>query len=234
TITPTYTPTLTLTPSATYTPGGPTITPTVISTTAMPTPTNTAIVPSATPTATPIAGVELLINTGFEAKTSDGSPELPPWVLKLGTSDKIKCNKAGKPPVAQAGECAFQFKGSVGENSKLEQTAVITGLAFAAGDALNFGVQADAKDTSVLGKVKVTVKYTDATPKTKASVDFIQTTGYQALSGSTPLASGAVAKIKFSIVHQSPASKVRVDSASLLWFNNGGSLLALPKLMGQG
>src|SRR5690606_22106467 len=60
---------------------------------------------------TATAGVETLVNGGFET-AGDTNKLAAAWTAKnLTTNDKRKCNKDGKPPVAQQGTCAFQLKG---------------------------------------------------------------------------------------------------------------------------
>ncbi|MBC8098732.1 MAG: S8 family serine peptidase, partial [Armatimonadetes bacterium] len=114
-----------------FVPGGaPTATPVATGTPDLTgTPTATPVITETpTVTSTPIAGTELIDNGGFELLGSDGKPNLTPWTIANASSDQGKCNKAGKPPVANTGNCAYRSKGREGENSKLSQIVDLTGL----------------------------------------------------------------------------------------------------------
>jgi CSLREA domain-containing protein len=225
--TATDTPTETLappteTPTSTITPGGPTLTPTDTITPGGPTltPTNTL----------DVTELELVSNGGFEAKdASSGKPNLLPWVAKGATQDKIKCNKPDKI-VARSGDCAYQFKGSVGENSKIQQNAFTVGLPFAVGDLLDLSVYVNAGSSAAKGKIKVRVKYSDGTDTGKITEAIITTTEYTEIPGGYVLVSGAVSKIKVGIQNSSTSGKVYIDDVSLLYTAGGGlrNLIPLP------
>lgn len=53
-------------------------------------------------------------NPGFESPSSS-------WLVSYSTGDKIVCRTAA-PMLSYHGNCAFRFKGGVGENSKLKQS----------------------------------------------------------------------------------------------------------------
>jgi hypothetical protein len=244
--TPTFTPSNTSTPTHTETPmptattgatetetpatGTPDATATATATGTVEstaTPTATTDAPSATPTATPTddTAVNLLVNGDFEALKGSGKPELAPWVLKFGTGDKVKCNKDKdgdgifEHVVAQAGNCAFVFKGGgangAPENAKIEQNVNLNGVLFSAGDTLTFSGFANAGNPAVKAKVKVVVKYTDVATKDKITVTLVQTSGYQPISGSVVLTGSSVTKIKVMVGNTSPAGKVSLDTLSL-------------------
>jgi hypothetical protein len=198
TATPDITATSTVTPTATLA-----ITGTPSLSTATPTSETPAatITATATVTATPAAGLETITNGGFEAA-------LTPWVVKNATGDKFKCNKDGKPPVTTMGVCAFVFKGGAGENSKLEQTAALTDIAFSNGDRLDLSAWVKATNASASGKLKVRVKYSDGTATGKIDAPITQNTDYAELAGSYVLMSANVSKIKVQINHKSGAGKV--------------------------
>jgi N-acetylneuraminic acid mutarotase len=220
----------------TNTPGGPTETPNASTSTPDSTSTATAttdpaVTPTATdmlPTGTPDGSIELLVNGSFEV--DNGGDKVPDgWKGKQLSSDKIKCNKDkdgdGIPDkiVAQDGNCAFQFKGGVGENARLAQT--VSGGSFGAGDTLTLSGYVNTKAGS--GRLQVKVKYGDSTSKTKLSAEFVVTDGYQLLTDTDALASGNVAKIKAQIKHTSTAGKVRVDGMSLRQYP-ASAVLPLP------
>lgn len=192
----------------------PTKTP-LVSSTPTPTPSFTMI-PTLTPSVTPVGGIEMLSNGGFERKNVDDAtkPELAPWAGKNLTKDKIKCSKPGKE-IAFSGSCAFKFAGSPGENSKIKQTVELTAFAFNVGDTLNFSVQINGKSAATTGKIKVVIKYNDATDKGKIVVDMLSTDGYTAGGGVHMLGSSNLKKIKIVIQHRSPKGKVFIDAASL-------------------
>jgi uncharacterized delta-60 repeat protein len=181
------------------------------------TPTSTAPAPTGTldVTATP-ESPSLVENGGFEAKDTAQKPDLQPWTQKTASQDKIKCNKTGKPPVTTFGECAYMFKGSIGENSKLSQNATLPASPLAVGDTLTLRVFAKGENPSVNGRVKLRVKYGDDSTTGKINVTLAPTTGYQEfVSVPYPLVSSNVSKIKVQIDHKSTAGKVYVDDIRL-------------------
>jgi hypothetical protein len=109
------------TPTPTYTPGGPTITPTYTQTIA---PTMTPMLPTETPI--PNGGRQLVLNGGFEGGiNSEGVPSN--WEVSNGKGEKAKCNKPDKL-FAYEGQCAFMFKKSADEDSRLKQNLDVSGL----------------------------------------------------------------------------------------------------------
>lgn len=195
------------------------LTETPIHTATLQTPTATETTLSVT--ATPDADVNTITNGGFEA-------ELAPWVVKAGVGDKVKCNKAGKP-VTTMGVCAFMFKGGTGENSKLEQTADLTGITFADTDMLDLSAWVKATNPAASGKLKVRVKYTDDTKTGKIDMNIVPNADNTELMGSYVLQSANVSKIKVQISHKSAAGKVYIDEVSLVYTaGTGSNLLPLP------
>jgi len=187
---------------------GPTSTPTPIT----PTPT-----PSATNTETP--GNELVVNGSFETLGSDGKPDLTPWTVKNSSGDKAKCNKDkdgdGVPDkiFAFVGNCAFVFKGVVGDAGKIQQNLSVTGVTLAVGDDVNLLFAAQTKGGGS-GNTKVVVKYGDDT-KAKISTDITETNDlYQLFAGTTTLTSTDIIKVKLGI-KGSDTGKVYVDDVSV-------------------
>lgn len=154
---------------------------------------------------------DLLMNGGFEAKDENSKPDLTPWALKNGTKDKIKC----KVEVAHSGDCAFQFAGGAGENSKIQQVPALAGITFASGTDLSFGAWINASNPATQGKLKVRVKYSDSTPPGKITQNLALTSGYTEHTGIITIGSTNIAKIKVQIKHTSPGGKVYVDDVSL-------------------
>jgi hypothetical protein len=176
--------------------------------------------PDVTPTAS--VGTELLSNGGFEARDAAEKPILSPWTIKNATGDKIKCNKDKDGDgtldkiYANNGDCGFVFKGGAGENSKIQQNGNLSSITPAAGDGLNVQMFLNTS-VSVDGKIKVVVKYTDGTTKSKITEAIEATTGYQSVGGNTTLASAAVEKIKVSIGFKGTSGKVLLDDVSLVY-----------------
>jgi hypothetical protein len=176
--------------------------------TATPSPTETPVPPTATPTHEP--ATELLINGGFEANAAG-------WTVKNATSDKVKCNKTGKI-FSYEGNCAWRFKGGIGENAKIEQT-INAGVN--PGDILTLSGFVNASGV-VDSKVKVVVKYLDTSlAKNKITVNISPTGGvYVPLSSFQPLLTANVTapiqKIKVSAKNQGTSGKVYYDALSLI------------------
>jgi hypothetical protein len=192
------------------------------------TPTTTATPDAPTATPTVEAGVELLENTGFETLDANNKPDIAPWTVLNASGDKAKCNKEGKV-FSYSGDCAFQFKGTPGENAKLRQVADLTGLTPAAGDTLDFSAWVNAGSAPDL-RVKIRVKYSDATAKTKLNVDVAAGSDYVQITGTTTLDRAAVQQIRVSFDNKATSGKVRVDEVSLTWVA-GTAPTAVPALL---
>jgi hypothetical protein len=165
-----------------------------------------------TPTVTPDPYIKLLVDGGFETDGAD-------WIVKNSTGDKVKCNKEGKI-IAYEGNCARRFKGSIGENSKIQQ--VITG---ATSSELTLSGYVNASGT-VDSQVKVVVKYPNSTVKDKIIVDVTSETGgvYVPLSNFQPVLSMPVGgplldKIKVQVKNRSTVGTIYYDEMSLLSLN---------------
>ncbi|MBC8170779.1 MAG: hypothetical protein H7X77_03880 [Anaerolineae bacterium] len=226
-------------PEQTATAGGATLTPTDVPATATATATEPPLetaTPTATATdvlvetatATEVVGVDLLVNGGFEAVDAESKPDLTPWVLKNGVGEKVKCNKEAKV-FAHTGICAFRFKGGVGENSKIQQNIDLDGLIFAVGDALDLSLFVNASNAATAAKVKVTVKFDDATEAGKINEAITSTAGYVEILGGYDLLSANVSKIKVQVGNKSAAGKLYVDTMTLNYtMAGGGALIPLP------
>jgi hypothetical protein len=204
---------------------------------ATPTPTEP---PTPTPTETPaVITEELLENIGFENLGADLKPDIIPWVVKNLTGDKGKCNKDkdgdGIPDkiYANSGECAFRFKGVVGENTKLAQTFVpeITDV-FVSGDTLDISLFYNGTDAALDASAKLIVKYSDATEKGKVTIDLSTVAGYTQVTAPYTIQSEAVSKIKVQVNHKTPTGKLLIDDTSLIWTLSGGArgiLIPMPQ-----
>lgn len=187
-------------------------------------PTNT---PDGTTTATAAptttVGNDLIVNGGFEAKDDTGKPSLAPWFNKGLLKDKIKCDKDTDDDgildkfFAYEGGCAFVFKGSVGEKSKIGQTFDAANLNPAVGNTLTLNLFVKGDGAAVSGKVKLRVKYSDGTPTGKITLNFLPTSDYIELTDDVMLDSANVQAIKLQVQHTSPSGKVSVDAVKLLY-----------------
>ncbi|HEX2619905.1 MAG TPA: hypothetical protein VHL11_07155, partial [Phototrophicaceae bacterium] len=189
------------------------------------------------------AMTELLVNSCFEAKGGDNKPDITPWTVhnSQDVNDKVKCKDTG---VALEGDCAFRFKGSVGENSKLEQSVDLTNFVFNAGDTLILSGYVNANQPSTDAKIKVLVTYVDQNlAKGKLKVKLTQTSGYEILGNGEPLqltlASGNIASIRLLINNASSSGKIYLDALSLKHTSrsaagmNADPLVPLPLLLPQ-
>ncbi|HEX2618603.1 MAG TPA: hypothetical protein VHL11_00615, partial [Phototrophicaceae bacterium] len=170
----------------------------------------------------------ILVNGDFEATDGTRSTRasvLDPWTIKNAVGDKIKCDTETKI-VAHGGVCAFQFKGSIGESTKLQQTVDLTGLTFLAGDTLDLSAFLNANKPTTAGKIKVVVAYNDSTTPNKFKGSFGPTSGYEEQVGSVSVASSAVSKIKVMFINKSTAGKAYLDDVSLL--QTSATVLSLP------
>jgi subtilisin-like proprotein convertase family protein len=201
------------------------------------TPTSTPEIPegTATPTATstevPGNSVELVQNGGFEAVDSEAEPVLTPWEVKNPTGDKVKCNKAGKPPFANTGNCAFRLKGFPGEVSSLKQVPDLSGVIPQPGDTLDVRYAINIPAGSV-GKIKLVAKYGDGTEATKLVREFAPTSGYEEwgtpVGAPLTLASADVAKVKFTASNKSASGKIYLDDVSVRHTPASTPLIGLP------
>jgi hypothetical protein len=110
--------------------------------------------------------VSLLNNGNFEK-------QLDSWSVKNKSGDRVKCNSDTKTYAFQ-GECAFRFKGTSGENAKLQQKSdgdfSVLGHMFLQGHV-------NAEGT-VNSSIKLIISYTDSQlPKDKFVIDILSETG---------------------------------------------------------
>lgn len=157
----------------------------------------------------------VVLNSDFESVTVD------PWTVSNGTGDKLKCNKPGKT-FSHTGDCAFRFKGGVGESSKIKQDATFIvrdvlpvpapGGRAPANQTIVFGAMVDA-GSSAAGNMKVKATLNGGV-KWKSKVSLAPTTGYQWVQ--TPVDAFPVETVfnaNISIKHKGLSGKVYVDDA---------------------
>jgi M6 family metalloprotease-like protein len=157
----------------------------------------------------------LVINGGMEGDTN-GDQVPDGWTGKGLLGDKLRCDTVDKV-FAYADNCAFQFKGSVGEKSSLSQSIDLTGKTFSTGDTLQIGAFINASNVATSASIKLKVVYSGDT-KEKGGAEILQTAGYQQVTGSIALDSGSISKIKVQVQNRSVTGKVYVDNIGL-WVN---------------
>jgi hypothetical protein len=172
--------------------------------------------------------VELIVNGSFE--TAGAANKVPAsWVTKNLTGDKRKCDDG----LAADGVCSMLFKGSVGENSKLQQKPADVSKVVL-GDTLTLSVQVNTT-LAAAGKL-VIVKVVYAEPTAGVNGDGIDTinvvlsaatTDYDTFTG-TVVVDGTVTSIKVEIRNKNAAGKFRIDDISLVSSPAVG-LIALPQ-----
>jgi CSLREA domain-containing protein len=206
-----------VTPTETSTPGGPTETPTA---------TNTPGGPTSTPTATIEGVTEIVVNGGFE----DGNKVPDNWKGTRLSSDKGVCNKdkdgdgTADKIVAHTGECAFQFKGVVGENSKLTQAvSADTFDDFVAGDLFTFSLWVEKKGLKDGAKAQAKFKYVNGNlgengdGKDKIKLIIEKGDGdYAVVSAPALTLKGIVKDVKVSVGYKGANGKMYIDDVSLL------------------
>lgn len=163
---------------------------------------------------------ELVGNGGFEAGLNQ-------WTLSNPTKDKQKCAPDASTYSFQ-GWCAFAFRGSAGENSKLSQILDISGVTFHTGDSLLLNARTVATNAAASGKLIAVVTYSDGTARTKIVVPLGASPEYIWNSKEETLSSGAVSKVKVTVRHTSAAGLLYIDNVSLLHREAGARRSALP------
>jgi hypothetical protein len=146
---------------------------------------------------------------GFES-------DLDWWTVVNKTGDKVVCNTA-TATFSRSGNCAFRFKGSVGENSQLKQSYGVLRRVPAAGYrappafALYLGAFIDAP-ASVRGTMKLTLTLTDSS-KVKAKVALSGSGNYKWIQTpyiTYPSEQGIIA-ILIGLIHRSESGKTYLD-----------------------
>ncbi len=169
--------------------------------------------------------VQLIVNGGFEAFAED--TKVPNgWTLKNASKDKVKCNKPSKP-FAFEGACAFMFKGTAGESSKLQQTIATDKLGLGAGDVMKFSGYYQGKNVGAnTAYIQVVVKYTNpALPKDKARITLPAGTYDYATQLADVTVDGPVQKVKVKAQNTGQSGKFYIDSVSLVLQGFGGTTL---------
>jgi M6 family metalloprotease-like protein len=169
------------------------------------------IIPTSTPggpTETPGSTVNLVRNGDMESATDN--EDLPDdWAFKNLTGDKLKCNKPDKV-VSYGGNCAFLFKGGLGEASKLSQNYTPTGNLTGPVSAELF---TQGSNEAVSGKMLVKVIYFDDSDS-KLTIDIFPSGSYVYRSGSLE-DHGSISKVKITLKNDSLGGKFYVDNVKV-------------------
>lgn len=187
----------------------PTITPTSISTTA-PTPTPTS---TSTPSIIDIFG---------DFEDAAGNPLLAPWTGTNLTDDKVKCNKDknGDGIIDKffgygESKCAFQFKGSAGENSSLTLLLPASSFTFEPGDEVQLSTWVMGK-TNLVTKITARLKYqNDNALRNKIILPSFDLADYTEYRSDVETVAGDVVDIKVKIKFKSTTGKMLIDNVQL-------------------
>ncbi|HEX2619833.1 MAG TPA: hypothetical protein VHL11_06790, partial [Phototrophicaceae bacterium] len=152
------------------------------------------------------------------------------WKAANITNDRVKCNKVDKV-VANEGNCAYMFRGSVGENAKLTQknkdVAELT-----AGSTLNVVLFYRTSNVQPTVQVRLTVYYDDATTTKLDSVINTVSSEYTPFNVARYLVENGktVTKIRLQIQNRSTDGKVFIDSPAVNAFASPTVSISPPEL----
>lgn len=200
-----------------------------------PTPSATATVfPTPTATGIPSGQDELVANGSFEMFDETNQPV--GWKAKRPTKDRVRCNKVDRPNdkpdkiFSSEGDCAYRFKGGIGERSALKQVIDPTALDIQAGARVEFFADVDVRNEKVNNlKLRVLVKYNDDTPTGKFIVTLTPTAGYEQITGEVTIVSSDVNKIIVKMTNRSDGGSAYIDAVSLQLI----PALSLPPVIGH-
>lgn len=168
-----------------------------------------------------VSDTELLVNGSFENagasnKTAAG------WSDNKLFNAKRKCNKAGKPPVAYSGQCAFMFKSQAGVSSAITQSP--SAAAISSGDILTFSAALNgSKLAAGAGKLQAKVIYANGT-KTKLSPTVPHGTYPYTFQIDSATVTGIPTKVKVKVSVKPGGGKLFVDDVSVLLSPGGGAM----------
>jgi hypothetical protein len=156
----------------------------------------------------------LLVNGSFETDTTPVDKQPDQWKIVNSTKDKIKCNKP-TVTVALHGNCAYLFRGSVGEKSILTQTVeqdiVITETATL---SAQFFYQTNPLKPSV--KTTVNVYHQEGVTKLHAYILFpSEQISPATIEASFDYVVSPITKIKVQFKNRATSGKVYIDAVRL-------------------
>lgn len=171
----------------------------------------------------------LVNNNNFDAPGEDlGSGYLPPWTVTNKSGDRSDCNQT---LAAFSGKCAFRFKGSATEASRLTQVVKNADLdtlnAFV--DDANVSIQMayaiNSLSTFTNLKAKTVVTLAGSDEKVKSVANFSgstmigEFTNWQSVEGSMVILpqDSVVTKVKVVFANKSTQGKALIDDVAVLF-----------------
>lgn len=171
----------------------------------------------------------LVNNNNFDTPGEDlGSGYLPPWTITNKSSDRSDCNET---LAAFSGKCAFRFKGSATEASRLVQIVKNSDLdtlnAFV--DDANVSIQMayyiNSLSTFTNLKAKTVVTLAGSDEKIKSVANFSgstmigEFTNWQSVDGTVAIVpqDSVVTKVKVVFANKSSKGKALIDDVAVLF-----------------
>ena len=182
---------------------------------------------------TAFAGDQFNLLTGnneFDTLNEHGFPFIDPWwTLTNKSKDKLDCT--GAVVAAFSGDCAFRFKGSATEASKLSQVVTgadldtLNGFVDDANVDLQLAYQVNSLSTFTHLKAKAIVTIVGSDTKLKSIANFSGTTmigeftSWQAVDGSTVVIphNAVVSKVKVTLANKSSKGQAFIDNVEVLF-----------------
>lgn len=154
----------------------------------------------------------LLINGDFEID-ADQNYVPDDWSRKNTVDDALRCNKAGKPPVAYSGNCAYLLKGATASNRKLAQNIDVTHLN--AGDNLKLTGFYNKQSTGDVF-VYIFVSYSNL-PQDQARIKVTApTSGYQPIPAVAVTLKAKPTRVRIEIQNRTTSGKTYFDMMSMV------------------
>lgn len=169
-------------------------------------------------------------NNQFDTLNEHGFPFINPWwTLTNKSSDKLDCSSV--TITAFSGDCAFRFKGSATEASKLSQAIkgadldAINAFADDANVELQMAYQVNSLSTFTHLKAKTVVTIVGSDTKIKSIANFSGTTmigeftSWQAVNGTIAIIpqDSVISKVKVIISNKSSKGQAYIDDVEVLF-----------------
>ena len=157
------------------------------------------------------AGIQ---NTGFETTDSGQIGNAQMWNGANLTKDKRTCNTISPPATySHTGDCAFLFKGGIGEKSKISQKVKLGARSLVAGSPLTLSAWVSSSSNTVLAQV--VAYHTDAT-RIAFSVLMGPSAGYTRFASAPFYLLKTTSKFKVSFRHVGGSGKLYLDDVELI------------------
>jgi hypothetical protein len=168
-------------------------------------------------------GTEMLVDGGFEIDLIAPFKQPDAWKVQLQSKDKMKCNTV-TTIVAFEGDCAYAFKGSATEVTKLSQKPDLALHTVGAGDTLTLTLQYKTGASAPKLKFKVIVLYTDITvtpDRRKGTIADVSSTAYSEFAPLPLIVSNnGVSVVKVQFQNRALTGKIFIDKVSLIHTEN--------------